>query len=171
MLILSLLPSFLSSAPSSKPLSKLAGPPSPWQLTASTCCQLFHFCLPWCLPSPLAFSHSRAGCCSLVQLSILPLQPPMPMFWADSAQQQNPSICAQKSVTHRKSSWWYLRTLGLVSLERKKQNWIVLVALYMVSDAPLVCLYWEVIPGRNIFQFLMGMKANCNLQLNSSFCF
>lgn len=67
--------------------------------------------------------------------------------------------------------WWDLRTLGLLSLEGKMQNLLVLVPLYMVLGAPLVWLYWEVIPRRNILQFLMGMKANCNLQLNSGFCF
>lgn len=52
----------------------------------------------------------------------------------------------------------------------KKQSCIVLVLLYMVLGTPLVCLWWEVIP-RNISHFLMGMKANGNLQLNLSFCF
>lgn len=52
----------------------------------------------------------------------------------------------------------------------KKQSYIVLFLLYMVLGTSLVCLCWEVIP-RNISHFLMGMKANGNLQLNLSFCF
>lgn len=153
-----------SSPPCSKPLSKLAGPPP--QFTASTCCQLLHFCPPRWSCSPLPFFHFPAGCCPSVQLSPRPLQPAMPTFWPASAQWQSPTICRHKQYSQK--NWWDLR---VDKPGGKMQNLLVLVPLYVGLGAPLVWLYWEVIPRRNILPFLMGMKANCNLQLNSSFCF
>lgn len=108
------------------------------QFTVNACWQLFLSASPDA-QSPLPSSHVPAGCCPVVQLSLWPLQPAIPNFDLPLPSAKAP-IFVDTCNTHRKSAWWYLRTSALVSLEGKKQNWGVLVPVYMVLKAPLVCL-------------------------------
>lgn len=136
MLILHLLLPFPSPPPGHSPIVQACWAIPPF--TVSTCWQLFLFCLHRCSGSPLPLCHVPAGCCPVVQLCPWPQQPALP-----SSDLPLPSVKAPAFVntcnTHRKSAWWYLRTLALLSLEEKK-NWGVLVPLYMVLEALLVCL-------------------------------
>lgn len=110
----------------------------------------------------------RFPCWPPEQLSPWPLQPLMPTSWSASAQWQNPTLQTQAVLTENLMGPKVFRVgkPGEENAEFASPSPTV-----PGLGAPLLWLYWEVTPRRNILQFLMGMKANCNLQLNSSFCF
>lgn len=162
MLILHLLLPFPSSALVIAPFQACWAIPL---FTVNACWQLFLFCLPRCSGSPLPLCLVHAGCCPMVQLCPWPLHPAMP-----NSDLPLPSVKAPAFVnacnTHIKSAWWYLRTSAFAKPGREKAE--------LGSPSPTLCGFggtigvtsWEVTPRRNILQFLMGMKTNCNLQLN-----
>lgn len=104
------------------------------------------------------FALVPCPCCPVVQLCPWPLQPAMP------------SICEHVQYS-QKICLMVPKDLSIGKPGRKKAE--------LGSPGPTLSGFggtigvpsWEVTPRRNILQFLMGMKTNCILQLNSGFCF
>lgn len=129
------------------------------------CWQLFLFCLLRCSGCPLPLCHIPAGCCPVVQLCPWPQQPAMPNSDLPLPSVKAPSICEHMEYS-KKICQMVPKDLTIAKPGRTKAA--------LGSSSPTLRGFgdtigvpsWEVTPRRNILQFLMGMKMNCNLQLN-----
>lgn len=166
MLILHLLVPFPSSPLVIAPFQACWAIP---QFTVNACWQLFLFCFPGCSEP---FALIPCPCWLLSCGTALPLAPAAShaQFWPALAQCQSPNICGHVQYS-QKICLMVPKDLSIGKPGRKKAELGCPSPSLHGFEGMIGVPSWEVTPGRNILQFLMGMKTNCNLQLNSGFCF